>query len=216
MCPWTGFFDATIFGFCGVHFAQGIFFMPLLSIFSVIILSKAVFLIPPYTSIFGFFGVNLHNTFFDATIFGVCGANFCSRQFFWCHYLRIFLLAFVLSKVPLVDVTIFGFSMLILFGQRFCCHYLTVSWFEFCSRQFVWCSYLCFLLWGRLHKERKKTSLSDCLMSHGASAMSMYARFLCLMWWFVLLMIVLLLLWTACKAKIHAKNYSRTIENMVT
>ena len=149
MCPWTGFFDATIFGFCGVHFAQGIF-SSLLSIFSVIILSKAVFLIPPYTS-----------------IFGVCGANFCSRQFFWCHYLRIFLLAFVLSKVPLVDVTIFGFSMLILFGQCFCCHYLTISWFEFCSRQFVWCSYLCFLLWGRLHKERKKTSLSDYLMSMG-------------------------------------------------
>ena len=158
------FCDATIFGFLVLNvsmnrffwchylrilwcsFCSRHFFMPLLSFFSVIILSKAVFLIPPYTSIFGFFGVNLPNTFFDATIFGVCGANFCSRQFFWCHYLRIFLLAFVLSKVPLVDVTNIGFSMLILFGQRFCCHYLTVSWFEFCSRQFVWCSYLCFFV----------------------------------------------------------------------
>ena len=81
------FCDATIFGFLVLNvsmnrffwchylrilcsFCSRHFFMPLLSFFSVIILSKAVFLIPPYTSIFGFFGVNLHNTFF------------------WCHYLR--------------------------------------------------------------------------------------------------------------------------------
>ena len=207
--------------------------MPLSSDFVVFILLKAFF----HATTFNFFGDNLvQGCVFDTTIYLHIWIFWCqfAQYIFWCHYLRSlwcyflfkavllmplssdFLLAFVLSKVPLVDVTIFGFSMLILFGQRFCCHCLTVSWFEFCSRQFVWCSYLCFLLWGRLHKERKKTSLSDCLMSHGASAMSMYARFLCLMWWFVLLMIVLLLLWTACKAKIHAKNYSRTIENMVT
>ena len=74
--------------------------MPLLSIFSVIILSKAVFLIPPYTSIFGFFGVNLPNTFFDATIFGVVVLIFVQGSSF--------------------DATIFGFFC----WHSFCPRYL--------------------------------------------------------------------------------------------